>query len=145
MNKTQDCQPRWEIWSLRETHLISLGHTKEVDGHKEPLVVPGLWIILEYRQMREVCSGSLSVWSPTVNWKKSARHWSCELSSMPYLTEDYSLRDSLSDSSKELLMRGRERGQCTCDFGQRVCTISGEGNGNPLQYSCLENPMDQGA
>ena len=20
----------------------------------------------------------------------------------------------------------------------------GEGNGNPLQYSCLENPMDQG-
>ena len=22
---------------------------------------------------------------------------------------------------------------------------SGEGNGNPLQYSCLENPMDQGA
>ena len=22
---------------------------------------------------------------------------------------------------------------------------SGEGNGNPLQYSCLENPMDKGA
>ena len=21
----------------------------------------------------------------------------------------------------------------------------GEGNGNPLQYSCLENPMDMGA
>ena len=21
----------------------------------------------------------------------------------------------------------------------------GEGNGNPLQYSCLENPMDSGA
>ena len=21
----------------------------------------------------------------------------------------------------------------------------GEGNGNPLQYSCLENPMDRGA
>ena len=25
-----------------------------------------------------------------------------------------------------------------------ICTI-GEGNGNPLQYSCLENPMDGGA
>ena len=24
-------------------------------------------------------------------------------------------------------------------------TMSGEGNGNPLQYSCLENPMDEGA
>ena len=23
--------------------------------------------------------------------------------------------------------------------------INGEGNGNPLQYSCLENPMDRGA
>ena len=23
--------------------------------------------------------------------------------------------------------------------------IDGEGNGNPLQYSCLENPMDRGA
>ena len=24
-------------------------------------------------------------------------------------------------------------------------TSSGEGNGTPLQYSCLENPMDRGA
>ena len=23
--------------------------------------------------------------------------------------------------------------------------INGEGNGNPLQYSCLENPVDGGA
>ena len=23
--------------------------------------------------------------------------------------------------------------------------LSGEGNGNPLQYSCLENPIDKGA
>ena len=27
--------------------------------------------------------------------------------------------------------------------GSRRC--SGEGNGNPFQYSCLENPMDRGA
>ena len=26
-----------------------------------------------------------------------------------------------------------------------VTAILGEGNGNPLQYSCLENPMDGGA
>ena len=27
-----------------------------------------------------------------------------------------------------------------------LCLMSfGEGNGNPLQYSCLENPMDGGA
>ena len=27
----------------------------------------------------------------------------------------------------------------------RVATCNGEGNGTPLQYSCLENPMDRGA
>ena len=29
--------------------------------------------------------------------------------------------------------------QCTLMY------LSGEGNGTPLQYSCLENPMDEGA
>ena len=27
----------------------------------------------------------------------------------------------------------------------KLALISGEGNGSPLQYSCLENPMDRGA
>ena len=30
-------------------------------------------------------------------------------------------------------------------FFRSVVTILGEGNGNPLQCSCLENPMDGGA
>ena len=33
----------------------------------------------------------------------------------------------------------------TLFFWQLVATFQGEGNGNPLQYSCLENPMDGGA
>ena len=28
---------------------------------------------------------------------------------------------------------------------QLTLIFRGEGNGNPLQYSCLENPMDEGA
>ena len=28
---------------------------------------------------------------------------------------------------------------------QSLCLFCGEGNGTPLQYSCLENPMDGGA
>ena len=38
-----------------------------------------------------------------------------------------------------------------CPITQELSTLqlseelSGEGNGNPLQYSCLENPMDRGA
>ena len=30
-----------------------------------------------------------------------------------------------------------------CDFNI-VTNVHGEGNGNPLQYSCLETPMDGG-
>ena len=32
---------------------------------------------------------------------------------------------------------------CVCVCWGRV--VNGEGNGTPLQYSCLENPMDRGA
>ena len=33
-----------------------------------------------------------------------------------------------------------------CSFIQKFVKFQGrEGNGNPLQYSCLENPMDGGA
>ena len=30
-------------------------------------------------------------------------------------------------------------------FSDAYSTFIGEGNGTPLQYSCLENPMDGGA
>ena len=40
--------------------------------------------------------------------------------------------------------------ESTCDAGDRGSIPGsgrspGEGNGNPLQHSCLENPMDRGA
>ena len=35
--------------------------------------------------------------------------------------------------------------QCRCQFDLWVRKTPGEGDGNPLQYSCLENPMDRGA
>jgi len=34
---------------------------------------------------------------------------------------------------------------CVLLLYARVVLIVGEGNGTPLQYSCLENPMDGGA
>ena len=39
--------------------------------------------------------------------------------------------------------------ESTCNVGDTGLVLGlgnpGEGNGNPLQYSCLENPMDRGA
>ena len=40
-------------------------------------------------------------------------------------------------------MAGREAKQSGFDRGQD--RHLGEGNGNPLQYSCLEDPVDRGA
>ena len=43
-----------------------------------------------------------------------------------------------------------DRKESTCNVGDpgsipRLGRSPGEGNGNPLQYSCLENSMDRGA
>ena len=45
---------------------------------------------------------------------------------------------------------GSDGKESTCDTGDpgsipEVGRCPGEGNGNPLQYPCLENPMDRGA
>ena len=37
------------------------------------------------------------------------------------------------------------RGQGRIERANFKTSDPGEGNGNPLQYSCLENPMDEGA
>ena len=37
------------------------------------------------------------------------------------------------------------RSSVSTKFCQNLAKTLGEGNGNPLQYSCLENPMDRGA
>ena len=38
-----------------------------------------------------------------------------------------------------------EVAHCGCSICSSVLICIGEGNGDPLQYSCLENPMDGGA
>ena len=50
-------------------------------------------------------------------------------------------KDFLSDQCKE--REEDNRMEKIRDFFKKI--LSREGNGNPLQYSCLENPMDGGA
>ena len=49
--------------------------------------------------------------------KKNAQRERCELFYLGQ-NEDYSLGDSISDSSEELVQRGRGEGQYRCDFGE---------------------------
>ena len=44
----------------------------------------------------------------------------------------------------EWLVKGKRQTEREGKNGKRKSSL-GEGNGNPLQYSCLENPMDRGA
>ena len=46
-----------------------------------------------------------------------------------------------------LWLSGKESAASVGDMGSipRSGRSPGEGNGNPLQYSCLGNPMDRGA
>ena len=47
---------------------------------------------------------------------------------------------------KSLLMKVKEESEKVgLKFNIQKTKSSGEGNGHPLQYSCLENPMDGGA
>ena len=66
------------------------------------------------------------------------------------------LRTSIHLANIEHLLRvrvfpgGSDSKESACNVGDTGLIpgsgrSSGEGNGNPLQYSCLENPMDQGA
>ena len=48
------------------------------------------------------------------------------------------------DASGLLVGGGAGRGRLYVDVCV-LCIHIGEGNGTPLQYSCLENPMDGGA
>ena len=51
---------------------------------------------------------------------------------------------SFSSIQKESSGQSEKLFRTSCLF-DRLSLLLGEGNGTPLQYSCLENPMDGGA
>ena len=46
---------------------------------------------------------------------------------------------------KEFGLNPEDGGESVNHFKLEINMIAREGNGTPLQYSCLENPMDAGA
>ena len=58
--------------------------------------------------------------------------------------------DNAHSNTLQGFLGGSDGKACICNAGDRGSIpgwgISpGEGNGDPLQYTCLENPMDRGA
>ena len=84
----------------------------------------------------------ISVWTYFIQWTITG-FWRRKWQPTPvFLPEKPHGRRSLVGYSP----RGREESDTTerLHFPVSLSCI-GEGNGNPLQYSCLENPMDGGA
>ena len=80
--------------------------------------------------------GSLSTWTTSLN---RGRNWVTEtFSNLPKVTWSYKGFPCGSDSKASAYIVG--------DLGLIPGSgrSPGEGNGNPLQYACLENPMDRG-
>ena len=78
-----------------------------------------------------------SIWCPTVSLKYSS---SCQTPNVPIW------RLVLSHSWASLVAQFKESAcQSRRGFVPESARSPGEGNGNPLQYSCLENPMEREA
>ena len=70
--------------------------------------------------------------------------------SLEIKTFHFTWRDILNLNTYEAFPSGSDGKESACN-AEDTCSIPesgrspGEGNGNPFQYSCLENPMDRGA
>ena len=55
------------------------------------------------------------------------------------------MQESINKDPEELKNNHIETNNTITEIKNTLKGINGEGNGNLLQYSCLENPMDRGA
>ena len=86
------------------------------------------------------------------NLKKSSQSERKKSKIKEYIMNDSTYRDSIIYGNKNqnrasLVASGKESTWNVGDVGliPRLRRSPGEGNGNPIQYSCLRNPMDRGA
>ena len=69
---------------------------------------------------------------------------------IPHLCNQYLHFSEIPVSHRPIWTPGGSDGKASAYNAGDPCSIPGsgrspeEGNGNPLQYSCLENPMDRG-
>ena len=83
----------------------------------------------------------------TPYWVNESRHWSSEAVN---ITERETARHNLLMEAHNITWRVLPEAQTWIWFSisiqlQIYRIYRGQGNGNPLQYSCLENPVDRGA
>ena len=101
--------------------------------------------------------GACEIQFPNQGWKQdpalgawSLSHWTVrDVPIRTHCMQCYTTSTQYS-SSIQKEFSGSDSKESTCNRGDsglipELGRSPGEGNGNPLQYSCLENPMDRGA
>ena len=76
-----------------------------------------------------------------ISWEKQE---ACGKGHM-HLSEQHRIFAQIDSFRRKRVKEKIEWGDLTLDLSNAVKTSPREGNDNPLQYSCLENPMDTGA
>ena len=123
--------PHWHLCPL-----TSISSSRKCEGKFLGICFPRLEISLRspswwngWRWKRNALSAHISIW---LRWSK------CLWQSLNLPQAIFGFPRWLS--GKESAYRYRR-----CGFDPWVGKSSGEGNGNPLQFSCLGNPMGRGA
>ena len=83
---------------------------------------------LNIQKMKIMASGSITSWQIDEKTMETVRDFI-------FLGSNITADGDCSHEIKRCLLLGRK-------VLTNLDSIFGEGNGNPLQYSCLENPMD---
>ena len=102
------------------------------------------WVKLAFR----ICRFSLQQMENTWKEKKSRKFPNAKLEFAAwsfYLPIIYIVLGIVKGFSGDSMVKNSSAMWKTCVWSLGLGRAPGEGNGNPLQYSCLENPTDRGA
>ena len=117
-------------------------HVQNLLQHKNKRQFPFCWKVKTHQGTISITTQS----NITLNYMNMISHnWMLKLSNSLFSFSIY-----LLSTSYIYFPAGSEGKESACNAGDPgsisgLERSSGEGNGNPLQYSCLENPMDGGA
>ena len=105
-----------------------------------------------FLQMRGIFPFFLSKVCPHTNHTEAFNSFGDDSKDLAYICYLFPLESRLAPEFKSLLFKKLTLAFKASAYNARDLDSipgsgrsSGEGNGNPLQYSCLENPMDRGS
>ena len=128
------------LWVITHKSICGRNSEQSSDSEKEiffPLIHKPRFFFFNLKTSYSILH-SFSYWSFKGHLRKSICHNTCKY--FEKTQKYFQIRASQMAYSKESACNAGDTGSIP-----RLGRSSGEGNGNPFQYSCLGNPMDRAA